>query len=202
MPLINPIIIAISGRPRSGKDTVCNYLMSKMPLVRYGPSVAVKRATAAMFNFPEEYLYDDKKKETVNDFWGMSYRQMAQMIGKECSRDVFGNNFWMRHVDRYLEEDLPEETQGIILADVRYQNELEWAKAREGLTINVHRTNRSEISNPGHAAEQGLADDLFNVVIHNNGSLKALYTTLDHLMANYITYNSVVGGNSTIYHYL
>lgn len=181
----NPIIIAISGRPRSGKDTICSYIMSRIPLQRYGPSVAIKRTTAAMFNFPEDYLYDDKMKEKVDPFWApLSYRQMAQMVGKECSRDIFGEDFWMRHVDYYIEHDLPEDTKGIILADVRYANELAWAKSKGGLAINVTRENRPIAANESHPAEQGLPDDLFDVLIRNDGTLEALYTSVDHILDN------------------
>src|SRR5208282_5099328 len=107
-------------------------------MLRYGPSVPVKDTTATMFDIPRWWLDDDKMKEHYVQFWGMTVRQMAQFVGKESSRDVFGEDFWMRHVQRKWTSICNEKTvdgkynaahiayNGMVLADVRYANEVEW----------------------------------------------------------------------------
>lgn len=100
--MTKPILIGLHGKPRSGKDTLAAHLIAKHNLLRYGPSVRVKDTTAVMFDFPRWYLDDDKMKEAYDPFWKMTYREMAQKVGKESSRDVFGDDIWMRHVEKQL----------------------------------------------------------------------------------------------------
>lgn len=181
----NKIIIALHGFPRSGKDVICSYILSKLPLLRYGPSVQVKKATAVMFDIPEEYLYDDKMKDEYNYFWELSYRQMAQLVGNECSRKIFGPDFWMKHVDKFLQDRLPEDKQGIILADVRYPNEAEWVKSNNGILIYVTRKNRPIASNESHEAEKGLDPKLADIIIENDGTFEELYEKIDLVLKTY-----------------
>ena len=178
----NTIILGIHGAPRSGKDSICNYILSKLPLLRYGPSVQVKRATAAMFDIPEEYLYDDTMKDRHNEFWDMSYRKMAQLVGNESSRKIFGDDFWMRHVEKYLQDELPADKQGIILADIRYQNEAKWVKMRKGILIFVTRKNKPTASNESHEAERGLDPKLADIIIENDGTLDELYEKVQKVL--------------------
>lgn len=172
--MTNKIIIGVHGKPHSGKDTIANFLIPLLNLKRFGPSVQVKKATAAMFNIPEEYLYDEKMKDEVDPFWGISYREMAQKVGNESSRKIFGEDFWMRHVNKYL-ETLPVFLDGIVLADIRYANEALWIKENKGVVIFVNRGDRPLASNESHEAERGLDPVLADIVIENNGTISELY---------------------------
>lgn len=172
------ILIGIHGKPRAGKDTIANRLVSQYGFVRYGPGDPVKRATAAMFDIDVGNLYHDELKDTVNDYWGISYREMAQKVGKESSRDVFGEDFWMRHVEKKL-KSLPKEVPGLVLADIRYANETVWVRQRGGMILFVERTNRPKSANEQHAAEQGLDPSLADVIIPNNGTVQDLWDKID-----------------------
>ncbi|HUW48078.1 hypothetical protein E4H12_15655 [Candidatus Thorarchaeota archaeon] len=172
------VLIGIHGKPRAGKDTLAKFLKEKYVLLQYGPSVPVKEATAAMFDVPVECFYDDAVKDTVNKFWGISYREMAQKVGKESSRDIFGEDFWMRHVEKVLTE-IPEGFNGLVFADIRYANEVDWIKKHGGLVIFVTREFRSFVANEEHAAERGLPLDLADVVLPNNGTIQELYDKAD-----------------------
>lgn len=175
----NKMLIGISGAPHCGKDSICNYLMPQLDLVRFGPSVQVKRATAAMFDIPEEYLYDEKMKEVVDDYWGITYRNMAQLVGKECSRDILGDDFWLRHVEKQLAKTTH---RGFILPDIRYANEVHWVKNHGGTVIFVYRKNRPLASNESHPAEQGVDQNLADYIIQNDSTLEGLYDKLDAIV--------------------
>jgi hypothetical protein len=182
--MTQPILIGLHGKPRSGKDTICNHILANIPLLRHGPSVQVKKAAAAMFNVPEEYFYDDKKKEQIDPYWGISYREMAQKVGNESSRKVFGEDFWMRHVDYFLYHKLPEDKKGIVLADIRYANEVSWVKERGGLVLFVTRENRMYVANESHDAEKGLDLRLADIVIENNGTYEELFSQVSNVLIN------------------
>jgi hypothetical protein len=173
-----PLLIGIHGKPRAGKDTLAAYLKQKHNLLQYGPSMPVKRTAAAMFDVPLECFNDDNLKDTVDPFWGISYREMAQKVGKESSRDVFGDDFWMRNVEKYF-NSFSRAYDGLILADIRYANEARWVTNNNGIVIFVTRENRDYAANESHPAEQGLPFELADVVIPNNGTVQELYDLVD-----------------------
>lgn len=186
MIVSNLTVIGLHGKPRSGKDTVANYLIKKLNLKRYGPSVRVKDTTAAMFNIPRNYLDDDAKKDEYDPFWKMTYREMAQKVGKESSRDVFGDNFWMQHVGRELlvieeiNKLFPGGCNGIVLADIRYASEIQWIEENtNGIVAYIIRDDLPESSGKGHPAENGLPIELADIVINNNGTIDDLYKQVD-----------------------
>jgi hypothetical protein len=190
-------LFGLHGRPRVGKDTVAAHLIKKYNLLRYGPSVPVKDTTAAMFDIPRWYLDDDKMKDEMDPYWKMTYRQMAQKVGKESSRDVFGDDFWMKHVDlkwRSIQmhrttmvmgsPDKPVHS-GMVLADIRYQNEVEWVKERGGTVIFVVRDNAPKSSDTGHVVDAGLPIGLADLVIYNNGTIDEFYAQVENEFAFY-----------------
>ena len=192
---MNRVLIGVHGKPRSGKDTLATHLVEKYKLLRYGPSMPVKVATAAMFDIPIEYLYDDKMKDAFDAFWQMSYREMAQKVGKESIRDIFVEDFWMRHTEKMwieVQKGLPiidilaeahNTYNGMILADIRYANEVTWVKDRGGIVIFVTRENRGYVANEQHAAEKGLDLALADIIVPNNGTIEQLYSYTDLIVA-------------------
>lgn len=188
------MLIGIHAKPRSGKDTVANYLIKQYKLYKYGSSFPVKDTAAYMFKVPRQYFDDDNKKDTIDPFWGITYREMAQKVGKEGSRDLFGEDFWLRHVEKQLKRIEIEELfilrtekytipyEGMILADIRYENEVHWVKQNGGKVIFIKRSNLPASSNNSHPAEAGLSDHLADVFIHNDGTLEDLYKEVDFAM--------------------
>jgi len=172
------MLIGIHGKPRAGKDTLAKYLREKYKLFQFGPSVAVKATAAAMFNVPLNCFYDDNLKEQIDPFWQISYREMAQKVGKESSRDIFGEDIWMRHVAK-MRAELPADCNGLIFADIRYQNEAVWVRNNGGLVVFVTRENRSYVANETHAAEQGLPTEFADVIIPNNDTFEELFKRAD-----------------------
>lgn len=172
-------LLGIHGKPRSGKDTVADYLVANYGFTKFGPSFPVKATTAAMFDVPLECFYDQNIKENIDPFWGISYREMAQKVGKESSRDVFFEDIWMRHVEKKLNENL-----NIVMGDIRYANEAEWVRNHGGKVLFITRNDyfRGYVANAGHAAEQGLPSNLANGSIQNDGSLEELFLNVDWLM--------------------
>ena len=226
------ILIGLHGKPRVGKDTVANHLIKKHNLLKYGPSVRVKDTTAVMFDIPRAYLDDDSMKDQMDPFWGITYRQMAQKVGKESSRDVFGDDIWMRHVEKQLQklatskvcvckhsvdvhtitapcdyygctkcdcsEYRPEPMVipmqqvaiekppiGIVLADVRYANEIEWIKAHDGCVMYIIREDAPKTSDQGHVVDAGLPIELANYIVYNNTTIEKMLEQADGCLRYY-----------------
>ncbi len=202
------ILIGLHGKPQVGKSTVATHLCKKYNLMTYGPSVRVKLTTAAMFDFPVEYLDNNEKKDQMDPFWGMTYRQMAQKVGKESSRDVFGDDIWMRHVEKELlkreeikrkcqdpteltyEVTLPDGKKwsyydGIVLADVRYANEVQWIKDHDGCVVYIIREGAPKTSDQGHVVDAGLPIELANYIVYNNTTIEKMNEQADGCLQYY-----------------
>jgi len=173
---MSKLLIGIHGRPHSGKDTAANYLVDKYGFSKFGPSFPVKATAAAMFDVDIDCFYNPEIKETIDPFWGISYREMAQKIGKESSRDVFFEDIWMRHVEKRLGNGV-----NIVLADIRYFNEAEWVRNHGGTVIFINRDalSRGYVANEQHPCERGLPDELAHFIVENNGTIKQLFQSID-----------------------
>lgn len=186
---MSKLLIGIHGKPHSGKDTVADYLVDKYGFSKFGPSFPVKATAAAMFDVDIECFYDLKLKEKIDPFWGISYREMAQKVGKESSRDVFGEDIWMRHVAKKL-QDMEKPTCsdksviGIVLADVRYPNEAVWVRDHGGKVLFINRNDyfRGYVANPTHPCEAGLENHLADWTIQNDGTIHELFENVDWLV--------------------
>lgn len=123
-------------------------------------------------------------------------RLLLQLLGTECGRDILHPNIWVNSLfSDYKETDHIYEIKGSdwIITDMRFPNELDAVKQREGITIRVNRnTNQAKngmciekCSNfPNckpcgemvveHPSEIALDDATFDYVIENNGTLEEL----------------------------
>ncbi|MFJ1700360.1 hypothetical protein ACIOHC_35815 [Streptomyces sp. NPDC088252] len=103
------------------------------------------------------------------------------------ARIVFGIDFWaMRFLDMYqvfLEEHVGEAVVPTVITDVRYGNELDILRNRFGSDFLAMKIVRPGYAPDGHPSEDGLPDELFDIVIENNGSLSDLYTSVNSALA-------------------
>lgn len=197
------LLVGVHGKPHSGKDTIADYIISKYNFCKYGPSVRVKMTAATMFDVPLDCFVDQNKKETIDPFWGISYREMAQKVGKESSRDVFGDDIWMRHVEKIINkfescnntlfDDRLETLKiitGIVLADIRYDTEAQWIHDHGGYVIITKRdtAKRGYVANESHPVEHGIDDTFGDYIIDNDETIEDLYKKVDTIVKDiYVT---------------
>ena len=186
-------LIGLSGAARSGKDTVGGYLVEKHNVKRYAFADPLKRACSEMFGIPLEDFHSDDKKEVVNEFWGFSPRQIAQLLGTEGGRQLFREDLWTKRAElAYLqhkadiEHILPQTfgnidgAAGMVITDVRFPNEAEWIKNAGGIVIHIERPGADGIvGEANHASEAGYPDELKDHIILNNGTLEDLFDRVD-----------------------
>jgi hypothetical protein len=182
-------LIGLSGAARSGKDTVGNYLINEYEFKRYAFADPLKRAASEMFGIPLKDFVDDDKKEVVNEFWGYSPRQIAQLLGTEGGRELFREDIWVKRAEKaWLDhQDYianfsgggwvdPAGTDGMVITDVRFPNEAEWIKETGGLLLHIERPGADgKVGQSNHASEAGYPDELKDHIIINDGTLEDLY---------------------------
>jgi dephospho-CoA kinase len=119
-----PIIkIALTGKLRSGKDTVANHLYIRHSFNRVAFGDALKKNAHATFPWVSEF----SKPRSL-------YQQFGQLM-RQIEPDV-----WVKHAERAVKGAIDfnvhtgAEKVGVVITDLRQPNEYEWARAN-GFTI-------------------------------------------------------------------
>ena len=118
--------------------------------------------------------------------------QLLQLLGTKCGRNIIHPNIWVNSlmneyklirdtkVSEFLKaEGLPETMNGgkeyypnWIITDMRFLNEMEAVKKKDGITIRVNRN--LEESKDQHESETELDNAEFDYVINNDGTIEEL----------------------------
>ena len=198
------MIIGISGRIGSGKDTVgqiIQYLTSgskdkfeswclchlksdkKWQIKKLADKL--KECAAIIFDIPrKDFESIDVKNSLIGDDWGdITYRKFLQLFGTGVGRSIH-ENFWVnalfsdyKPIDRRTQQD-PDDSNitypNWIITDVRFPNELKAIMDRGGITI---RMDRNSGMPSDHCSETALDNAIFDYHIHNSS------TTIDRLIS-------------------
>lgn len=159
--------IAFGFARRVGKDTSCDYLISK-----YG---GVKLAFATPLYDILSYAQKKCGFEVVKD------RKFLQFIGTEWARDI-NENVW---VELLLAQVESKGEENIFVSDLRFKNEFVALK-RQGFVC-VHIAGKDGCKEEGGYANHQSDNDLidcteWDYILENKGSLDELYTKLDRIM--------------------
>lgn len=161
------MLIGLVGKKGSGKDTVADFLIDRFNFMKIAFADPLKKVLQVLFLLEDRQLHDPKYKEMVDDRWGMSPRQMMQMMGTDIVRAKFGEDFWLKHMDYTLKQ---HETKFIVISDVRFKNEAEWVRNNGGILIRL-RTETDNLTLDTHQSECELDEISTDYEILNDKSL-------------------------------
>ena len=166
------MIISITGKIGSGKDTVAQIIQECTPYHKWEiQKWAGKLKTIAeiISGIPKEKFEDqDFKYTNLPKCWdrqvqsgrykttqSMTVRDLLQLLGTEAMRNGLHTNVWVNalmsdytpahYLVGALETELSEESAvypNWIITDTRFPNELEAVREQKGITIKVHRPGR------------------------------------------------------------
>lgn len=163
-------IIGLSGKARVGKDTAAEFL-AQHGFKRIAFADPLKNAASIMFGIPRSDFDDPEKKEKLNLDWALSPRQIAQRLGTEGGRNVFGHSFWVKRaaltIKQLVEAHGPSD---FVITDCRFDEEAEWIRRRGGIVIEVRRKDAAPVA--AHSSENGISEFLVDERIDNNGTLE------------------------------
>lgn len=140
----------------------------------------IKAAINAMFGFGPVHWENREWKEAAIPWLGpdpISPRSLAQTLGTEWGREMIDEEVWLKIAQQKFAKVNTSATLdsgrivglGMIIPDVRFENEAQWIKDAGGLLLNVERPGQEIISESSHATEAGLDPALFDAVIVNDG---------------------------------
>lgn len=161
-----PRLIGVTGRAGAGKDTLADYICITEGFQRYSLASPIKAAVQAAFSLPGT-IWDRDQKEAVIPWIGKSPRQLAQTMGTEWGRDHVATDIWLRCLGQVIEA-LPAEVPGLIVPDVRFENEARYILDHGGVIVRVV---RDVTAVAAHASEAGIPDELVNLEVVNDSGI-------------------------------
>ena len=206
------MIIGVIGFIGSGKGTAADVLVEKHGFVKLSFADAVKDATAAIFGWQRSLLEGDtlesrEFRETNDEWWAnrfgfehFSPRLALQLMGTEAGRDVFHKDVWVYALERKMEM-----YQNVVIADVRFPNEIEWMRSKGGFAVRVVRgmepawVDTARIANNINAAKHAEAREqmiesrvhysewawggqIMDYQLDNDGSISMLEADIGHML--------------------
>ena len=186
---MNPVVIGISGYANAGKDTLADLLVehfrfSKLafadpmremamaidPVVGYaagedGEDVVIRYSDAvAQVGYQEaKSLYPE-------------IRRFLQRLGTDAGRKILGEDVW---VDSGIKR--AEQHPRAVFADLRFTNEAQAIRRREGLVFRVNRPGFGPAND--HESEVGLDGWRFDASFNNNDTIESLLPRLEQVFS-------------------
>ena len=190
------MIIGISGKAGSGKDTAAKMLevLYANPDISYEDFVnrkyknfvdievvhfadILKETVQALFAIGEWETNTQEGKKVTISWIGKTVRELLQEVGQGL-RDAIDPDVWVKALFANTED-----WANIIIADVRYPNELEAIKERDGILLRIDRKGAGA---GNHSSETALDDyNDWDFHIGNNGSMEELFEAMKIFAKNY-----------------
>lgn len=188
-------IIGLTGRARSGKDTVAEIvgalLSDDLVVVREGFADKLKLSACRLF-YPDATLAQalswcefvktqgqltvEDAKQVVGIDTTITGRQFLQRYGTEAHRSVFGEDFWL---DAVLPEGR-DDCDVLVIPDARFENEVKRVRERGGEVWRIERA--AADSKDTHPSERPIPNDLVDHIVENNGTIDELRETIQRML--------------------
>lgn len=164
-----PRLIGITGKAGTGKDTVATHLRDAYGYHVHALAAPLKLGIESMFGLPST-IWDRDQKEKDIPWLGLSPRYLAQTLGTEWGRRLVADDLWLRLLGRHVDE-LPEDATGIVVPDVRFDNEASFIRDRGGVIVRLVR-DVDDVN--AHVSEFGVSENLVDVEVINDADIPAL----------------------------
>ena len=187
------MIIGVTGKARSGKDTFAEMLAeelygrTKKKFVLMAYATELKKRCQKDFDLSYEQLWGDDKEvedkryknypaghtkgldEEPDVYW--TAREIMQAYGQFFRTIHY--DFWVDYLFRTIED---KEYPNVIVTDVRHPNEADPVKEKGGIVIKVvsERSNKTDIHGETHISETAMDDYEADYVVRNDWGLSEL----------------------------
>lgn len=168
-------VVGIAGGLNSGKGTV-SAVFKRNGYMERNFADPLKRIVRDLFNIPTRELWGPSENRTP------TVRAMLQELGTDYARK-YRPNIWIDKMEESLAafaESGLQGYRGIVIADVRFKNEVDFIHEIGGTTIFLIRPNNAahlSAALAAHSSETALSalpENYFNHVIRNTGTKEDL----------------------------
>ncbi len=177
------MLYGILAKKQHGKDTIADYLVSNYGYTKTSFAEPLKQSLKVLFGFTDEQLYGGLK-EVPDSFWGVTPRETMQFVGTEVFRDQIQrlipsvrDEFWVHHFKNWY---MKNRVENVVVADVRFQNEVDAIHAMGGKVIKVVRPCLDGM--PEHASEDIDRITNFDFLVMNDKCIEELYSNVEQVI--------------------
>mgnify|MGYP001453336395 CR=1 FL=1 len=179
------MIIGLLGNKNVGKDTIADFLVTEKKFIKYSFADPLKEALIELFGLSKVQVYGNKKEEE-DEFWGITPRQIMQFFGTDVMQfklqELIPNlerNFFVKRFEQILKK---YPNQNIVVADVRFQHEIDSIKKNGGIIIKIKREKSSK-TYLNHISESDI-DNLEGIdhLINNNYTTQYAFDEVQKLL--------------------
>ncbi len=166
------IILSLSGKKSSGKNTVARMIADMTPswCKEIAFADALKHEVAVATGTSIEFI--NKNKD--------NFRLILQGWGTDFRRKLHGDLYWISKLDKEIYRLTVENKIEILLVtDARFPNEVEYLMNCQAICINVVRPNSDKDQ---HISETANDQTIFDVTIQNDGTLQDLQLKVRQLV--------------------
>ena len=171
-------VIGIHGRARAGKDTVANFIVAAIGGYRYSLADPIRAMLAPLGVDMSDPYWQARKEESIPAL-GVSPRRMMQTLGTEWGRQLINPDLWLIMAHQRLLQSGP----GMVISDVRFDNEAAWIRKHGGWIIHVIRPDTKAVE--AHASEDGIEMQDTDARLFNSGTLEELQFSVRGLLRVY-----------------
>lgn len=170
-------IIGLTGRKRSGKDTVAVMLKDGRGsgVLTLSFAEPIRRFVAECCSLTKQQLEQVKDGSvTLAADVFVSPRRMMQELGTEWGRSQHPD-LWVAILRDKLDtiaERYPG-TEAVLITDVRFENEADMIHDMGGVVVEVIRPTGS-VAQDAHASERGLSPENVDIKLYNDGTIDQL----------------------------
>ena len=147
-------------------EPLYNQLIIKNYHVDIGPDGKLRRVTDVLADCGNDWVEAKKNPEI---------RRMLQVEGTEGGRNVFGENVWVDVMVKRVKEHM-EAGKNVAVTGIRFPNEAQAIRDNGGDLVWVERPGfvGDADANSGHASENSVSSEDFDVIVLNDSTLDAL----------------------------
>ena len=176
------ILIGLTGKKRSGKDTFAACTKNAYHNVHTTSFAAPIRkfiCDICGFKTLDEL---EANKNTVHPTFKKTPREMMQTLGTEWGREMVHPDLWETLVSEELKTLSNTLTTNdiVLVTDVRFDNEAKLIHLFEGINVEILRPNMQESDQ--HISEQGVSPELIDITLKNDYTVEALGAKADELI--------------------
>lgn len=188
--MVRQLVVALTGRMRSGKDEVAAHLERVHGFERASVSAPLKAAVGLLFELDAGQLHGDRKDEPdALRLGGATPRRLLQAVGTDLLQrelpklvPAIDATYWFARLVREIRE---ARGARVVVTDVRFLHEerlLREAFGSRGLLWRVHRPDSTEFKDSSaafHASELEHACMRPDAVLVNDACLSVLRSRVD-----------------------
>ena len=187
------MIIGILGKKRSGKDTICKFLVENYEFHKLAFADPIKDVARELFNLNDEQLNGIKKEEKMKDY-NISPRQFFQVFGTDIMQDAIYNYipeledkipkklFWTINIFNKIKHLETTGMTNFCISDVRFVHEVDYILEKGGIIIKVNRNTENDDNHISETEINDIDDSKINYRVDNNGTIGELNSKIKKIV--------------------